>query len=138
MQEVEEVDGGRVLAFDEADLQVPHEPGRRHPEIVADHHDCLNVLAVALPQSGDQLCVLLVPPGEEPLLELVEDQQDLLSRPQDVPPPQGRQRIDEVPLGRQVGTALRKPRAGGPRSPPASPRCRPAARACPAGAATPP
>ena len=106
MQQVEQVDGGRVLALDEADLQVPHEPGRRHPEVVADHDDRLDVLAVALPQRGDQLGVLLVPAGEEPLLELVEDQQDLLARPQHPAPPQGGQRIDEVRAGGQVGADL--------------------------------
>ncbi len=112
MQQVEEVDGGRVLALDEADLQVPHEPGRRHPEVVADHDDRLDVLAVALPQRGDQLGVLLVPAGEEPLLELVEDQQDLLPRPQHLPPPQGApaHRRASRPAGRS-GQTLRRPRS---------------------------
>ena len=55
MPQVEQVDGGRVLAFDEVDLQLAHEPAGRHPEIVADQDDRLDVLAVALPQGGDQL-----------------------------------------------------------------------------------
>ena len=48
----------------------------------------------------------LVPPGEEPLLELVEDQQHLLARAQDPPAPQRRQRIDQVQSGGQVGAGL--------------------------------
>ena len=39
-------------------LQVAHEPAGGQPEIVADQHDRLDVLAVALPQRGDQLRVL--------------------------------------------------------------------------------
>ena len=137
-EQVEQVDRGRVLALDEADLQVPHEPGRRHPEVVADHHDRLDVLAVALAQGGDQLRVRLVPPGEQPLLELVEDQQDLLARPQNPPPPQRGQRVDQVQPGGKIGTDLAQcPRAAGPRSPPASPRCTPAARRLPSRGSNP-
>ena len=80
MAQVEEIDDGDVLIGDQIDLQVAHEPGRGHPEVVAHQDDRLDVLAVALPQGGDQLRVLLAPPGEQPLLELVEDQQDLLRR----------------------------------------------------------
>ena len=104
--QVEEVDHGEFSLLDQADLQVPHEPGRRHPEVVADHHDRLDVLAVALPQRGDQLRVLLAPPGEEPLLELVEDQQHLLAGRERPAPPQRGQRIDQVQSGGQVGTGL--------------------------------
>ena len=89
-----------------SDLQVPHEPGRGHPEVVADHHDRLDVLAVALPQGGDQLGVRLAPPGEQPLLELVEDQQHLLPGRQDPAPPQRGQRLDQVRPGGQVGARL--------------------------------
>ena len=62
------------LGFDQADLQLAHEPGRGHPEIVPDHHDRLKVFTVTLPQGGDQLGVFLAPAGEEPLLELVQHQ----------------------------------------------------------------
>ena len=61
--QVEEIDGRRVLPFEEADLQVPHEPGRRHPEIIPHHHDGLEMLAIALTKGGDQFGVLLTPLG---------------------------------------------------------------------------
>ena len=74
---VEQVHGGEVVPFDDADLQVVHEPGRGHAEVVADQDQALHVLAVALPQGLDQLGVLFRPLGVQPLLELVEHQQDL-------------------------------------------------------------
>jgi hypothetical protein len=46
------------------------------------------VLAVALAQGRDQLGVGIAPPGEESLLELIEDQQHLLARTQHMPPPE--------------------------------------------------
>ena len=74
----EEVHGGGVVPLDQRDLQLPHEPGRRHPEIVADHDDGLDAPAVALPQRLHQLGVGVLAPGVQPLLELVEHDQDLL------------------------------------------------------------
>ena len=71
---------GDVLALDQVDLQVAHEPAGGQPEVVPHQDDRLDVLAVALPQGGDQLGVLLAPPGVQPLLELVEDEQHLLAR----------------------------------------------------------
>ncbi len=47
---VEQVDGGGVLPFDQADFQLPHEPGGRHPEVVPHHDEALHAAAVALPQ----------------------------------------------------------------------------------------
>ena len=88
----------------QADLQVAHEPGRGQPEVIPDQHDRLDVLAVALPQGGDQLGVLLAPPGEEPLLELVEDQQHLLARAERPTPPQRGQGLDQAQTRGQVGS----------------------------------
>ncbi len=109
MERVEEVHGRRVLALEQADVQLAEEPGRGHPEIVADHHDRLDALAVAVPQRGDQLGLLLAPAGGEPLLELVEDQQHLLPRAQRPAPPQRRHGIDEAAIGGQVGAGLAQP-----------------------------
>ena len=78
--QVEEIDQRRVLAFDESDLQLPHEPGHRHPEIVPHHDDALHPPAVALPQGLHQFRVLFFLLGVQPLLELVEDDQHLLAR----------------------------------------------------------
>jgi hypothetical protein len=60
------------------------------------------VLAVALAQRGDELRVPLAPTSEEPLLELVEDQQQFLPGAQDPPSPQHGQRVDQTPLGTQL------------------------------------
>ena len=67
----------------------------------------LDVLAVAMPQGRDQLGVGLRPPGEEPLLELVEDEEDLLAGTQRLPPPQRRERLDQAEPRGQVGATLR-------------------------------
>src|SRR5271157_6372024 len=75
---VEEINGCRVLPFDKADLQNPHEPGRRHPEIIPHQHNRLNVLAIALSKTGDQFRVLLASLCMKPLFKLVQDQQHLL------------------------------------------------------------
>src|SRR5262249_21557823 len=70
---VEEINCRRVLSFEEADLKFPHEPGRRHPEIIPHHYDGLEMFSIAMTEGSNQLCVLLTPPGKKPLLELVED-----------------------------------------------------------------
>ena len=106
MARIEEIDEGRVLSFEQSDFQVPHEPGRGQPEIIPHHHDCLNMLAIAMPKSGDQFRVLLTSLGMEPLLELVQDQQHLPLRWQDATPSQVRQRIDQPQSLRQFGTRL--------------------------------
>ena len=63
----------RVLAFNKANLQLPHEPADGHPEIIPHHDDALHPAAVALPQGLHQFGVLFLLLGVQPLLELVED-----------------------------------------------------------------
>ena len=75
MAGIEEIHQGAVLPFEQSDLQVPHESAGSEPEIIPHQHNRLNMLAIAVPKRGDQFCVLFTPPGEQPLLELVEDQQ---------------------------------------------------------------
>jgi hypothetical protein len=100
--------GGRtdIFSFDEADLQFPHEPGRRHPEIIPDHHDRLDMLPIAVPKGSNQFRVLLPSAGMQPLLELVQDQQQPPLMWQDATPSQVRQRIDQVRPSGQFGTCL--------------------------------
>ena len=104
--QVEEINGCRVLPFQEADLQIPHEPSRRHPEIIPHQHNRLNMLAIAVTKSGDQFCVLLAPFGMKPLLELIEDQQHLPLRWQDATPSQVCQRVDQTHFFGQFLTRL--------------------------------
>ena len=137
---IEEIDEQRCSrSGDEIDLQVPHEPAGGQPEIIPHHHDRLDMLAIALTKSGDQFRVLLTPLGMEPLLELVQDQQHLALGWQDATLSQVRQRIDQPQFSRQFRTNLAQAlRAAELRSPPGSPRCKPAGRACRAGAEVPP
>ena len=67
------------------------------------------MLAVALPQGGDQFRVLLTPFGMEPLLELVQDQQHFLTGAEHSSGANRRQGTDQTPLRRQVGTDLPQP-----------------------------
>ena len=74
-------------------------------------HEGLDAPAVALAQGVDQLGAWLAPPGEEPLLELVEHEQDL-ARPRQRPAaPEARPatRPGRSPAG-SSGHALRRPR----------------------------
>ena len=64
------------------------------------------MLAIALTKGGDQFGVLLTPPGMEPLLELVQDQQHLALGWQDATPSQVCQRIDQPQSSRQFRTDL--------------------------------
>ena len=95
MAGIEQIHQGTVLTFEQSDLQVPHESAGGEPEIIPHQHDRLNMLAIAVPKSGDQFRVLLTSRGMEPLLELVQDQQHLPLRWQDATPSQVRQRIDQ-------------------------------------------
>src|SRR5208337_2376714 len=59
------------IGVEKFDFQGIHEPGRCHPEVISHQLDRLDMLAIAVPQSGEQLGVLLASVGVEPLLELV-------------------------------------------------------------------
>ena len=79
MDEVKEVDGGKVIALDQPDLGAAmHEPGGPHREVVAHHDKALDIGPVALPQSPDELTFAFagVMVGVQPLFKLVEHDQD--------------------------------------------------------------
>ena len=75
MTDGEEIDRRGVLAFNEANLQLPHEAGCCHPEIVSHHDDALQSATIALPQGLHQLRILYFLFRMKPLLELVKDDQ---------------------------------------------------------------
>jgi hypothetical protein len=78
VQEVEEIDRRTVFALNQTDLQVRHEPGRGHPEIIPHHDDALHAAAVALPQSLHQLRRAVPTTGMKPLFKLVNHDEELL------------------------------------------------------------
>ena len=106
MTGIEKVHQGAVLSFDQADFQVAHEPAGGEPEIIPDQHHGLDMLAIAVPERGDELGVRLAPPGMEPLLELVEDQEHLPLGRQEAAPAQVGQRIDQPRGSGQFRTDL--------------------------------
>ena len=109
MLKIEQIDEGDIRVRFQVDLQLAHEPAGGQPEIIPDQHDRLEVLAVALPQGGDQLGVLLALPGEEPLLELVQHQEHLLARAERPPPPQRGQGLHQAQPGAQLRSRLAHP-----------------------------
>ena len=80
MLDVEQIDRRHVSMRHKIDLQVPHETGRRHPEVVPNQAERLYVLTVALPQRGDQLGSLVATSRKEPLLELIKHQDRLANQ----------------------------------------------------------
>ncbi len=79
MIQVEEIDGGRVVGFQESNFKLLHEPSCSHPKIVPHHDNALHPFPIAVPQGFDQFRVRLVLFGMKPLLELVEDNENLLA-----------------------------------------------------------
>ncbi len=75
-----------VLPFDQSDFQIPQKPADSKPEVVPHHDHALRPATVALPQGLHQFGVLLLLLGVQPLLELVEDDDDLLADRDALPP----------------------------------------------------
>ena len=97
---VEQVDRREVMALDDRRLELAQEPRRGHREVVAHHDDRLDLAAVALAEGVHQLGVGLGPARVEPLLELVQHDQDLLA-------------VGQRPPRRSSGTASASPRSSG-------------------------
>ena len=121
---VEEIDRRRVLAFKKSNLQLPHEAGRRHPEVIAHHDDALYPAAIALPQGLHQVRVFFFLLGVQPLLELVEDDQHLLADRNALPRRNAASVAFRLRLSGRAGHAFAGHAAGGFRFLPAWPRRR--------------
>src|SRR5688572_19916826 len=87
---IEEIDGECVPALHQRCVEVPQEPGRSQPEIVPDEEEALDTIPVALAKSADELSSSAGPPGVEPLLELIQDDQEFPARCQEGSPPDRR------------------------------------------------
>ncbi len=68
----EQIDRRGVAPFQERNLQLPHEPADRHPEVIADQQQGLDPAAVALAEGLDQNFAGLGRVRVEPQLELVD------------------------------------------------------------------
>ena len=110
MAEVEEIDDGEVVALRRIDPELPHEPEQGHPEVVPHHHERLDPPAVAMTAVPAASSVSSSDaPGMEPLLELVDDEQNLVSS-RDSPPCTDSQRVPEAESRREAsGTCFRNP-----------------------------
>ena len=137
MIDVEEIDSRRVLAFDEANFQFPHESGDRHPEIIPDHHDALDSSAVALAKGLNQLGVSSSSAWRGAIARTGQGR----SAPSvpcgmPCPTPQRRQRLFEVQVAGKAGQRLRSPWSSRVSVSSTSPRHKPAGRARPTGEAS--
>jgi hypothetical protein len=76
--EVEQVDHGSVLPLEKIDLQFAHESSRGQPKIITHHNQALHPPAVALAQCLHQFRVSFLMFCVQPLLELVDHEEDFL------------------------------------------------------------
>jgi len=106
MAGIEEIHRGAVRSLEQGDFQFSHEATGDEPEIVTHRHDRLEVLGIAMPKRGDELRANFTALGLKPLLELVEDQQNLAIVCQDAPPAQMRQSFDQDQFSRKQRTCL--------------------------------
>jgi hypothetical protein len=102
MKRIEKIDQVRVPAFHYLDFHGFHEPADRQPEVIPNQNDGLQPSAVALPQGLHQFGVLISRFGVQPLLELVQHQQYLLTRFQVTASPHHSKRLTEAVAGGQL------------------------------------
>ena len=69
--------GAELTPSNRPNFERLQESGRGHPEVVAHQQEGLQAQPVALAQGAHQLAVDILGMDSQPLLELVEDQQDL-------------------------------------------------------------
>ena len=85
MTQVEKIDSLKVFLRHQFDFQVVHETGRGHPKVVAHQQQGLNMGAIALAEGLSQLPVVHAVFLVEPLLELVDDQDQFFAAERLVP-----------------------------------------------------
>ena len=93
MLKVEQVDHRDVFPFHNRHIQFFQETADGDPEIVADHHDCLNCGPIALQQGLRERSFGIILLREQPLLELVENQQQFAATRNQSPPPDAAQDV---------------------------------------------
>ena len=85
MSRVEPADTRAVLAVREVHVEIAQERRDRHPEIIPHDDDRLDSRAVALSEGLDQFRSLQCRVRVQPLLELIENQQQLVAGGSDWP-----------------------------------------------------
>lgn len=104
VRQAEQVDGGAVVPFHQLDIEIVHEAGHGHPEVIADHHDALQSPAVAVPQRSGQFGPFVIAVGVQPLFELVEHDQHLPIAAEGFSAAQLGQRVGKSQMGWQERT----------------------------------
>ena len=99
MPRAEEVNRGAIGSLKKPYFKLAHEPRYRHPEVIPYHQDTLQTSAVALPQRPSERRVFLSPVGVHPLLELVDEEDDLLTGGNPLAAPKRGERFHEVAVG---------------------------------------
>ncbi len=99
----EQIEGRNVFAWDERNLELVHELCNRHPEVVANGEKTLQIYAVALAKRPQQLALGHLGAGVQPLLELIEHDENLLPAAEHVPPADGLQGLGQIQGIRQIG-----------------------------------
>ena len=100
MQQVKEINEGRIAPFQNLDLHCFHEPADSEPEIIPYHHQALHPLAIALSEGLHQFGVCFRSFGMKPLLELIEDDQDFLPTRKACSSAQSGHRLDQPQVAR--------------------------------------
>ncbi len=106
MSQWKEIEGAGVPTLDQSHLQGVEEAGNGHPEIVTYHQDALDASPIALAQGLYQRGTLIVWSRMQPLLELIENDQDLLALVLQLIRADGRNQVAQAPCGRHARELL--------------------------------
>ena len=93
------------MILDEIDFKLHHEAAEGEPEIVADEQQALHACSVALPEPLNEFASLGLASSVEPLLELIDDQQQLGAFCRTTAAAEGGKAIGEGSVGRQLRIA---------------------------------
>ena len=102
MPRLKQIDRRAVLPLGKPYIELLQELGHGHPEVVTDNQQRLHPCAVALSEGFDQPCLLMNGVSMKPLLELVDDDQELAAGRQPVPPADLGQKPRQIEFRREA------------------------------------
>jgi hypothetical protein len=76
---IEGIDEHGICTVNNAEFELSHEATDRQPKIIPDRQHALHVPAIALEQGSHEFCIGPCLPLMQPLLELVQYEQDFLT-----------------------------------------------------------